>query len=250
MRLESGRSNPDDLAALDLAHVLCADRTQRARLRCDDVAALAERTEAERPHAPRIAESVELVLRAEDDRVCAARVGQNRGDPVEHRALRFDDQLRHDFGIGCCLQHRRRGERLAKLVGVGQVSVVCEGEVAELRAFEQRLRVDDQRRTGRRVARVADCDVAAEPAENLFVEDGAEQTHLLVRSDRPAVSRRDTGRLLSAMLQRIQRKEREAGCIASGCEDSGYPAHLTPLYQAASLKIACRRKSGARQGRY
>ena len=73
MRLEPVGADPHDLAALDLAQVLRADRSERARLRGDDVAAVAEAAEAERPHAPRIAKRVELVLRAEHDRVRAAR---------------------------------------------------------------------------------------------------------------------------------------------------------------------------------
>ena len=114
-------------------------------------------------------------------------------------------------------------ERLAQLVGVGQVAVVREGEVAELGAFEQRLRVDDDRRAGRRVARVADRDVAAQLAEDVFVEDRAEQAHLFVRADRSAVGGGDAGGFLAAMLQRVERKEREAGCVASGAKTPVIP---------------------------
>ena len=78
-----------------------------------------------------------------------------------------------------------------------------EGEVAELRAFEQRLRVDDDRRTGRRVARVPDRDMPAQLAEDVFVEDRAEQPHLFVRADRAAVGCGDARRFLSAVLQRV-----------------------------------------------
>ncbi len=113
--------------------------------------------------------------------------GQDRLDAIEHRALRLDDQLRHDFRIRRRLQHRRRRERFAQLVGVREVAVMREGEVAEIGPLEQRLGVDDDRRAGRRVARVADRDVAAQLAEDILVEDGPQEPHLLVRADRAAV---------------------------------------------------------------
>ena len=155
------------------------------------------------------------------------------------------------------LQDRRRRERLAQLVGVRQVSVVRESEVAQIRTLEQRLRVDHDRRAGRRIARVADRDVAAELAEDIFVEDGAEQAHLLVRADRSAVGCGDARGLLSAVLERIQREEREAGCVASRREDPRYPAHPASIIADGpgetallSPERASRRKSEARQGRY
>src|SRR5579871_1743443 len=100
-----------------------------------------------------------------------------------------------------------------------------EGEVAEVGAFEKRLSVDDDGRAGRRVARVTYRDVAAEPPQDIFVEDGAKQPHLLMRADRAPVRGGDAGRLLAAMLQRVKRKERESSGVASRCEDPGYPAH-------------------------
>ena len=83
-----------------------------------------------------------------------------------------------------------------------------ESKVAEVGALQQRLRVDDDRRTRRRVARMPDCDVAAQLAEYVFVEDGAQQAHLLVRADRAPVGCGDSRGLLAAMLQGVERKKR------------------------------------------
>src|SRR5580700_1539826 len=94
IRLHAVRADANDLATLDLAKVLRADGSERARFRSDDVPVLAQTADAERTHAPRIAKRVELVLGTEHDRVRSARLSENRLDAVEHRSFRLDDQLR------------------------------------------------------------------------------------------------------------------------------------------------------------
>ena len=76
---------------------------------------------------------------------------------------------------------------------------------------------------------MADRDVPGEPAEDIFVEDRAEQAHLLVRPDRAAVGDGDAGGLLAAVLQCVKREVREARYVAPGREDPRYPAHLLLL---------------------
>ena len=57
---------------------------------------------------------------------------------------------------------------------------------------------------GGRVPRVADGEVAAQAAQRRLVEDLADQPEVLVDHDRRAVGDRDPGRLLTAVLQRVQ----------------------------------------------
>ena len=76
-------------------------------------------------------------------------------------------------------------------------------------------------------------DVAAELAEDLFVEDGAKQAHLFVRADRAAVGGGDARRLLAAVLQRVEREVREASCVATRSKDPRYPAHVLRVFYSA-----------------
>src|SRR6202034_2509713 len=99
-------------------------------------------------------------------RVRAASPRDYRLDSLHHRTLGLDDKLGHHFGIRRGLQHRRRRELLTKLVGVGEVSVMREREVAQLGALEQRLRVYDDRGTGRGITGVSDREVTAEIAQD------------------------------------------------------------------------------------
>ena len=69
------------------------------------------------------------------------------------------------------------------------------------------------------------CQVAFEGGEVPLVEDLAHEAHVLDDGDHLAVARRDPGRFLAAMLQRVECKKCEPGCIPARRENSGYPAH-------------------------
>src|SRR5262249_25042771 len=66
-------------------------------------------------------------------------------------------------------------------------------------------------RSGRRVADVADREVAFEWCEPAFVEDLGDETHVLDDGDRLAVADRDAGGLLAAVLQRVEAEVRQVG---------------------------------------
>ena len=198
------RRNAHDLTRLDLAQVLRTDRRQRARFGSDGVAAVGKGTDTEGSHAPRIAKCEELVFRAQHDRVGTARDAEHVFDAFEHRPVGLDDGLGHYFGIRARQQRRRGREVLTQFIGVGEIAVVREREVADLGRFEQRLRVDDNRRTGGGVARVTDSDVAGELGEQILVENRADQAHVFVRTDRTAVGCCDARGLLSTVLKRIK----------------------------------------------
>ena len=83
----------------------------------------------------------------------------------------------------------------------------------------------DDRRTGRRVARVSHRDEAVEPAENLFVEDAGQESHLAMAGERRAVADRNAGAFLSAMLQRVQGEVYEPRHIEPRSVDGSDTAH-------------------------
>ena len=99
-----------------------------------------------------------------------------------------------------------------------------ERERAAAGAAERRLGVLPRGAAGRRVARVADRDVAAQRAERRLVEDLRDEAHVLVDEDLLAVTGRDAGRLLPAVLQRIEPEVRQLGDVLSGSPDAEDPA--------------------------
>ena len=130
------------------------------------------------------------------------------------------DHLGQHLGIRGRLQHGRRRQGLAQRVSVGQVPVMGQRHVAKSRPFEQRLRVDDDRRTRRRVTRVPHGDVAGQRAEDILVEDARKQAHVAMTDDRSAVGDGDACRLLSAMLKRVEPEIREPGHVVPGSVDA------------------------------
>src|SRR5581483_12323681 len=99
-----------------------------------------------------------------------------------------------------------RGELLAQLARVDEVAVVAERDRSRPSALEEGLRVRPVRRSGRRVAGMPDRELAAQPAEVLLVEDLRHESHLAEDGQPAAVGDRDPGRLLAAVLERVQRE--------------------------------------------
>ena len=66
-----------------------------------------------------------------------------------------------DLAIGGCVEFDLRRQGCQQRVGVRQVAVVAKSKRPEVSLFEKRLRVDDDRRARRRVARMPDRNVAA-----------------------------------------------------------------------------------------
>ena len=91
-----------------------------------------------------------------------------------------------------------------QLLGVGQVAIVREHQ-AERRIDVERLRLGRiRRRTGRRVTAVSDAHVAGQRAHVARAEYVAHQPGALVHEKRIAVTRRDAGGVLAAMLENHQ----------------------------------------------
>ena len=96
------------------------------------------------------------------------------------------------------------GDQLLQLAGVGQVAVVAQRDGSVGGGPEGRLGVVPGAGAGRGVARVTDREVALERRERGLVEDLRDQAHVLVDEDLAAVADRDAGRLLAAVLQRVE----------------------------------------------
>ena len=76
------------------------------------------------------------------------------------------------------------------------------------------------RAAGRGVAAVADGDVPLQGAQRGLVEDLGDQAHVLVDEDLLAVAGRDAGRLLPAVLQRVEAEVGELGDLLAGGPDA------------------------------
>ena len=105
-------------------------------------------------------------------------------------------------------ESERRRERLADLVaqlrGVDEVAVVPERDRAHAAVVEQRLRVRPGVAAGRRVARVADRELAVQAGEAALVEDLRDEPEVAQRRQPAVLADGDPGRLLAAVLQRVE----------------------------------------------
>jgi hypothetical protein len=110
----------------------------------------------------------------------------------------------HDLGVG------GGGELVALIfevgaehVGVDEVAVVAEGDLAVRAVDAEGLGVLYAAGAGGGVAVVTDGDVAAEVTEVFFVEDLGDEAHAELGMEVVAVGCDDTGALLASVLERI-----------------------------------------------
>ena len=116
------------------------------------------------------------------------------------------------------------GGQLAQLDRVGEVAVVGQGERARGGGAQRRLGVAPHVRAGRRVADVAQGDVAAQALEGLLGEHLRDEALILVHEDLLAIRRRNTGALLAAVLQGVEGEVGQAGNILARGPYSEDPA--------------------------
>ena len=207
VRPEAVGPDHDHLARLDLALVLRVDQVECAGLGDHDPGVL-HPSQDQRPESERIARGDQLVLRQEDHRVRAAHLRQGRDHAVDQgRTGGLRDQVDHHLGVRRGLEDRaRRLEPVAQLDGVHQVAVVRHGERPALVLDHQRLRILEHGLAVRRVAVVPDRRGSDQAADDVWVEDVGDQPEAAVRDQGVAARRDDSGRLLSAVLQRIERQ--------------------------------------------
>ena len=205
----------DDLAGFHVADEFGADDVERARFRRQDPG-FAQPSQDQRPHPVGIAQSDQLFLGDADQGIGAFDLGQGVGHAVDDAPVFADrDQVDDGLGVGSGLEDAAPlHQSLPNLIGVGEVAVMGQGEAAELEVREQRLHVPEHRFAGRRIAHVADGDVAREPFHDLGrVEVVADQAQRPVAVELFAVIGDDAGRFLAPVLERVQAKRRVGGGI-------------------------------------
>ncbi len=119
-------------------------------------------------------------------------------------------------------------EVVAQDLGVDQVAVVTHGERA-VSAFDANgLGVLFAAGACRRVAGVADGDMAGKIAEVVLFEDLGDEAHAAVHVDPEAVGGGDAGALLAAVLEGVDAVEGDAGYVFIRRVDAEYAALLSP----------------------
>ena len=161
----------------------------------------------------------------------------------ERARLRPRVEVHEHFGVAVGLEDRPVADQpIADLVGVDDVAVVADADLAVHAVDDDRLRVGQLALAGGRVARVADGDMAGQRRERLLVEDVVDVAHLADRADAGAVRRRDAGALLPAMLQRVEAEIGELGGlgVAVDAEDAALLAELVEHGSSPGLNLAYR----------
>src|SRR5687768_3843241 len=99
MRLRTFFVENDDLAGLDIAHVLGADNVERAGFRGEDRTAI-QRTEHQWTNAEAIAGADQLLVGHADERISAFELAQPLDEPIDETiAMRPRHQMQNDFGV-------------------------------------------------------------------------------------------------------------------------------------------------------
>ena len=174
----------------------------------------------------RVAESDEPSLGERDDGVRTFEAAHRICDSFLERGLVVRDQRRDQFAVGRRPEwDARLAQLVAKLGDVDQVAVVAEGYGPRAAVLDERLRVRPLRRAGRRVAVVADRDLAAQAAELLLVEDLGDEPEVAQPRLPPVLGDGDARRLLPAVLQREQAEVRQPRHVTVGGVDAEDAAH-------------------------
>ena len=198
--------------------------------RGDDPAAL-EPAEDQRTDAVRVAGGVQGVLVHEDEAEGAAQPRQH----VERRRLEgavgvVGEQRRDQGGVGgvaagrarrgAASSPRRPSTRSRSSAVLMRLPLWASATVPPAWPPSVGWAFSQVRAAGGGVAAVADREVAAQRRERALVEDLGDQAHVLVDEDLLAVGGRDAGRLLPAVLQRVEAEVGELGDVLAGGPDA------------------------------
>src|SRR5215475_896780 len=222
-RMRSARIDYDDLSGFDVADVVRADQVEGAGLRREDRGAV-DFAHAERAKSARVAYCYDALGRGEKHREGALVVHQRLDDRVDDVPLPgAGDPVQHDFGVGGRREDRAfHFEPISGLGRVGQVAVVAERDLTEAAFDQERLGLVDADLPGRRITHMADSRAPGQSGEALFLEDVVDVPHPALEAQQRAVGGDYTGRLLAAVLQRVQAEIGQARrfLMAENAEDT------------------------------
>ena len=118
------------------------------------------------------------------------------------------------------------------MIGIGEIAVVADGEAAEREIGEERLDIAHRHLAGGGIAHMTDGGMAGKPPHHLLrAEDLADMAHAAVDVKLLAVIGDDPGRLLAAMLERVEAE----GCqgprfgMAVDAEDTAFLAEMVVI---------------------
>jgi hypothetical protein len=157
---------------------------------------------------PRVARRVQRVAHGDEHRKGAHQLRERVVDLRLHPlAVRAGDQVDDDLAVDGALEERPLVDQpVPQLARVRQVAVVHQRQVPLAVADADGLGVLEPRAPGGGVADVPHGHLAGEPRKLLLAEDLGDQPGLAdpVRDPLAGVERHDPGRLLPAVLQRVQ----------------------------------------------
>jgi hypothetical protein len=154
----------------------------------------------------RVTQADQLVLGHDDQRVGALDAMEAAHEVVALAVQgRLGQQMQNDLAIDGGREDRALGlQFLAKLGGVGQVAVVCDGNLAAGAIDGERLGIAQVRRAGGGVPRVADSNGADHVMQDVSLEDLRHQPHAFVGVKLFAVRGDDARAFLAAVLQGVE----------------------------------------------
>jgi hypothetical protein len=218
-----------------------------------------EHAEHQRAHAPRIAHADQLLGGQRHQRISAFDLLQGVDQLFDHRAfVAAGRQMDDDLGIGGRLEDGAFLHQLgAQRIGVGEIAVMGDGDAAARQVREQGLNVAHRRAARRGIAVVADGVIALQVGGviALLAEDVADQARMTLGDELAVIVGDDTGRLLTAVLQRMQTEngQRAGAGVPENAKNAallmqriglvngewpGQPAHGLPLLSLSVVSMS------------
>ena len=152
--------DPDDLARSNVAHHVGADEVERAGLRRNHPV-VSELAKGERSEPKRVAEGDQGAVHESRHRIGALEARHGGGNGFGERRLVARDERGDDLRVEPGRERDAVRDQLgSQLLDVHEIAVVPERDGARAAVMDQRLRVRPLVGAGRRVAGVADRDLA------------------------------------------------------------------------------------------
>ena len=230
----------EDLAGQEVALEFGADGAQRTALGGYDTSSVGRPAVAQRAEALRVAHGEELRARHQTQRVGAFQVTHCLTDRLfDGGGLkpRLRDEVGDDLRVDRRVEDRApKLELVAQDIGVAEVAVVRERQLALLVVDGERLAVAAARRARRAVAHMADGHRAdGEAREDFARKDVVDESEILVRGKDAVVVHGDAAALLAAMLQCVESVIRHRGDVRRlGGKCAEYAAFFMYAHSCAS----------------